>query len=494
MDKFLKNYWSMYLDFLHDFESLTYRDYEIVHFCHLPAFVLPNDHLMNQLKEGFYTKYAKREVMSSKDIQDKFNAFTAKHQTNQPRSGGKVAIHVDKLLRFPNLSLQKKISAANTIMITNGSNQKKNKRSTKKKNRARPLNQTVVTTKQRNKITQIQHTPLYYFGEIEVDVESEIKQVQQKAREILANHNDHPLYSRSTFQKWLLQNISSVIIYMEKIEKLLEQVKISCIVVSTTHSFISRILAVVGSSKGIPSICMQHGIISSELGYIPKIATVDALYGQYEKDWYQQLGIDENALEIIGHPRFDQKYRQPRMNRNSFYQRLGLNYNRKTIMIAVRGNEDIARWRRFIQTLNNKQRFNILIKNYPSKQPHQLTKEFSNVLDTKGFGIYDLFPHVNAVITYSSTVGLEAMLSNKITFVLNKDFPGATGYFQGLGDLMQYEPQQLAEKVIAYFTKADSRHYAEKKRIEFLHHAYPSTQKSIDRLHELVNRLKVKEG
>ncbi|QGH35227.1 hypothetical protein GI584_14735 [Gracilibacillus salitolerans] len=494
MDKFLKNYWSMYLDFLHDFESLTYRKYEIVHFCHLPAYVLPKQHLMNDLQKGFYTPYAKHEVISSKEIQDKFSAFIEKHKSNQPRPGGKIAIHVDKLLRFPNLNMQQKFSPANTIIITNGSVQNNYRRRVKKKNRVRPLNQTVVTTKQKNKPKQIQRIPLYYFGDMQVKVEEQIKQVQRHARQLLAKYKDHPLYSRPSFQKWLLQNISSVITYMEKTEKWFKQINISCIIVSTTHSFISRILAVLGSSKGITSICMQHGIISSELGYIPKIATVDALYGQFEKDWYQKLGVEGNSLEIIGHPRFDQAYSPTRINRTLFYQRLGLNKNQKTIMIAVRGNEDNTQWRKFIHTLNSKLSFNIIIKNYPNKQPHQLTKEFPNVFASQGYGIYDIFPHVDTVIAYSSTVGLEAMLSNKMVFILNKDFPGTTGYYQRLGELMQYDPQQLAEKLIVYFTQPHFRQYAEKLRTQFLSYAYPNTQKSIVRLNLLIDQLVAKGG
>ncbi|SFM06701.1 hypothetical protein SAMN04487943_10791 [Gracilibacillus orientalis] len=494
MDTFLKNYWSIYRDFLHDFESLIYKKYEIVYFCHLPAYILPNLDLMKALQKGFYTQYAKREVSSSKDIQDKFSMFTTKHKTNAAKSEGKVAIHVDKLLRFPKLSINQQFSPSETILLTNGSNRTISRRPIKKKKRARPLDQMVLNTKPKNKLTKINQIPLYYFGDIKVDVETQVKQVQQQARELLANYKDHPLYSRTTFQKWLLQNIRSVIIYMEMTEQLLKKVNISCFVVSTTHSFISRILSVIGLSKGIPSICMQHGIISSELGYIPKIATVDALYGQFEKDWYQKLGIKKDSLEIIGHPRFDQVYSQPILNRLSFYQSLGLNKNQKTIMIVVRGNEDIEQWRKLIQTLNNKQKLNILIKNYPSKQPHMLTKEFTNVFSTQNYGIYDMFPYVDAVIAYSSTVGLEAMLSNKTAFILNKDFPGSTGYYQMLGELMQYDPCQLAEKVIEYFSQPHFKQYADKKRNQFLRYTYPSTQKSIDRLNKLIHQLIAKEG
>lgn len=495
MDTFLKNYWSMYLDFLHDFETLTYRNFEIVYFCHLPSYVLPNTDLMNELHKDSFLHHFKRVVSSSEDIQNKFSSFTAKHTKNHTKTTGKIAIHIDKLLRFPQHSLQQYFSSSNTVLLTNGIKQKSKRGLVKKKNRARPINQTVavVKRKKRSKLPKIQNIPIQYFEDFKVNIDTKIKQVQQQARELFIQYQDHWLYSRASFQKWLLQNISSVMTYMEITEQLLKNIAISCFVISTSHSYISRILAVIGSSKGIPSICMQHGIISSELGYIPKIATVDALYGQFEKDWYTRLGIKEEALEIIGHPRFDQIDSPPSVGRASFYQSLGLIKGRKTIMIAVRSNEDINQWRTFIQTLNNKKKFNILIKNYPSKQPHPLTKEFSNVFPTRNYQIYDLFPHVDAVVAYSSTVGLEAMLSNKPVFILTKDFPGATGYYRGIGELMQYDPQQLAEKMVAYFTQSDYQQYAHKKWKQFLRYAYPSNQKSMDRLHVLIHRI-VREG
>src|SRR5699024_9130970 len=98
--------------------------------------------------------------------------------------------------------------------------------------------------------------------------------------------------------------------------------------------------------------CMQHGIISSELGYIPKIATVDAVYGQFEKDWYQQLGADLSSIEIVGHPRFDQMHYPSKIYQKTFYHNLGLKNDKKTIMLAARSNEDIVQWRQFIQQLN----------------------------------------------------------------------------------------------------------------------------------------------
>ncbi|SHN07263.1 hypothetical protein [Gracilibacillus kekensis] len=493
MDTFLKNYWSLYMDFLDDFASLTYRGFSLVYFCHLPSYVLRNPALLKELEKEAYIKNVKKEVVYSKDIQDKFRLFTEKHRVDSIKKHGKVAITVDKLLRFPKTNIHQQFSSADTVLLTNSAPTKSPeiKQPAKRKNKARIINTTIAKTKntKKDKPTTVRNIPLYYLGDYHINVEKQIKEVQQAARKILSQNKSHHLYQNPTFQKWLLLTLASVITYMERTHQLLKKVNISCFVVSTTHSFINRILAVVGSKQGIPTICMQHGIISSELGYIPKIATVDAVYGQFEKDWYQKLGAKPGSIEIVGHPRFDQMYNRSKVDQPNFIKRVGLNKDRKTIMIAVRGEEDLNKWRQFIQVLNNKQKCNIIIKNYPSSQPHPLTKEFTNVYTIKGFTLYDIFPHVDAVITYSSTVGLEAMLSECVVFILDKSFKGKTGYYRKLTPLLQYDPKVLAEQLSSYLTKPSYRNYAEQKRLQFLRHAYPSKKRSFDRLKQLIKRL-----
>ncbi|WP_058307190.1 glycosyltransferase family protein [Gracilibacillus massiliensis] len=489
MDTFLKNYWSLYMDFLQDFASLTYRGFSLVYFCHLPSYVLRNPVLLKKLENETYIKNVKKEVASSKDIQDMFRLFTEKHRVDSIKKNGKVAITVDKLMRFPKASIHQQFSSKDTVILTTGTSEKSKKISQKKKNKARLINNTIATIKRRNNPTSVKHSSIYYLGDFHLDVEKQIKQVQQQARIIVSQQKGHHLYQNPAFQKWLHHTIASVITYIEITNQLLKKVNISCFVVSTTHSFINRILAVVGSAQGIPTICMQHGIISSELGYIPKIATVDAVYGQFEKDWYQKLGATANSIEIVGHPRFDQSHSPYKVDKLTFYRKLSIRKDRKTILIAVRGDEDINHWRKFIQVLNNKQKCNIIIKNYPSSEPHPLTKEFTNVYAIKGFTLYAIFPHVDAVVTYSSTVGLEAMISGRVVFILDKNFKGKTGYFQKLTPLTQQDPLVLAEQLISYLTKSSYRNFAKQKISQFLRYAYPSKKRSFDRLKLLIKRL-----
>lgn len=489
MDTFIKNYWSLYMDFLHDFEALTYQDVALVYLIPLPGYIFHHSQIMQALEKKAFIKHMKRPVKTSKDIQNKFNQFTAINQGNQKKKNGKLAIHVDKLLRLPKKNIIQQFSAAEPIILSNGKSKKKKARKSTGRKKATVINTPIARKRTVNKPTNKGNTLIYYLNDYEVNVSKKIRRIQQKAKTLLSQYQNHHLYGEPSFQKWLLEQIAQVISHMEKTVHFLKKVPVSCFIVSTTHSFMNRILAIIGAKQGIPTICLQHGIISSELGYIPKIATVDAVYGQFEKDWYQKLGAKPSSLEIIGHPRFDQMYHSSRYNRRIFQSRLGLDKRRETIMIAARRNEDINRWRQFIQQLNKKKKYNIIIKNYPGSEPHLLTKELDNVYSIQGYSLYDVFHHVDLVVAYSSTVGLEAMLSGRVVFILNKNFPGMTGYYQSLSPLIQHNPSTLAEQVNRYFTDKSFRKTAEGKRRQFLSYAYPSKQLSINRLNKLVSRL-----
>ncbi|WP_163537028.1 hypothetical protein [Gracilibacillus sp. YIM 98692] len=584
MDTFSRNYWSLYLDFIKDFEKLIYKGFSLPYLCHLPSLILNNDKISNELKDKNYIRKLKHRVNDPKEFQEVFNHFIQSHQKPLVKNKhGKVVIHVDKLLRFPPHTLNDFLDPSNTILLTKGKktssprNKSKVKKTSGKKSRSRkpapstnkksqakktapstnnkrtvkktsssiqnkrknakkqslnsknkkyrsgsnmkaikarpsstnPINKKMkavsltnaekqrkknYAVKKRNnavkKNTSLQKRfPYDHLFNYAIDTNKSAAQVQNQARKMLKAYKGHHFYKNKKFQTWFLNNIATVINHIEMTKNFLNKVPISCIVVSTTHSFINRILALVAAEKGIPTICMQHGIISSELGYIPKIATVDAVYGNFERDWFKKVGAPDQSTEVIGHPRFDEVFASPKMTRTQFNRKLGLDPKKKTLMIAARGSEDDDKWRTLIQTISKKINLNILIKNYPSKTPHKLTKEFSFVYPTQGYTIYDIFPHVDAVVTYSSTVGLEAMLAQKSVFILNTNFSGYTGYYKRLGKLVQADPRILAKLIISYFTNRQISSYAANTRKKFLAYAYPNLSKSGARLKNLINKL-----
>ncbi|MDQ0159588.1 hypothetical protein [Alkalibacillus salilacus] len=500
MNTLTRNYWSLYMDFLNDFENLKYDGYSISYlFCNFYSQVSKNPALWKQLSSEKFHKHLRSQVNEHKEIQEVFDQFMAQHRRKLQvkKENGLVAFHNDKLLRISRPTILKYFHPSRTIMLQANirrPNQIK-KRSNKKKGsnkvnlssgnhikKIKPPKQTVSSTQSQ------QNLNTDYLSDYSINTKKAVVHLQNRAREIFAAHKNHPLYQNKSFQLYFLNMIAAIVERIEQAKHFLSERPISCVIVSTTHSYINRILAVVAATKGIPSICMQHGIIASEFGYIPKIATIDAVYGNYEVKWYNQLGVPRSSIEIIGHPRFDQAFGRLTTKRSQFNRRLGLNNNKRTLLIVIRNNEDINRWRKLIQTIK-KLNLNIIIKNYPSKKPHKLTKEFSFVQSTADYSIYDIFPHVDTVISYTSTVALEASIANKPVFILNRNFDGYSGYFQALGQLVKSDPKQLGEVIMKYFTDSEFKAYASRKRQKFLRIAYPDMSNSGQRLKRSVARL-----
>lgn len=494
MDTFIKNYWSLYNDFLLKFEKLTYKGFSLAYLCHLPSFVSTNRELWNKLYDPKFIKYIEHEVQHQKEIQAKFNQFVLHHtkkRSNEHNPKGKVVVHIDKLLRFPQSTFINYFDAKHTIILV--SSEKKAKLM---KNKMSILQTPSIDGSTARKkyhvpakgINQITTIPLnrYYSN-----IDGEIAKIKQQAIVILDSYKNHYVFGMSSFREWLLLKLHAVMNRIIMSKSFFEDNAVSCIIVSTTHSYINRILAVVAAEKGIPTICMQHGIMSSELGYIPKIATIDAVYGQFEKDWYEKLGVSGSSIKIIGHPRFDQAYQKPKLTRDQFYRKLTLDRNKKTILFVVRGDKHVDRWSLLIKELSKHHHVNILIKNYPSNKDHPLVREFPFVFSTKGLDLYNIFPHVDVVVAYSSTVALEAMLAEKHVFILKDDFEGYTNYFANLGNIVQSDPNQLAPYIAKYLSRPHFREEVENRRKNFLQYAYPQTKKSNDRLKELIEKLTI---
>ncbi len=464
MNTYVKNYWSVYLDFLHDFKQLKYRGFSLPYLYHLPSLTRHNKAFWQALYDDKFDEQLKHHVVDQKEIQDVFQAYIQSHQKQAlvKNKHGKVLVNYDTILRFPQKTFDDYFDHSKTLILRVGPDENHK---------------------------AISKIPTIYLNDYKIDTLEAIIQLQYETKTLFKTYRGHHLYKDTNFQKVFMKKIVDIVHYIEQSVRLLDDISVSCIIVSSTHGYISRVLALVAMEKGIPVICMQHGIIANEFGYIPKIATIDAVYGHYETSWYQRIGVPKESLAIIGHPRFDQAFQTPTVAKLKFHNQLGLDTCRKTLLIVVRGNRNIVKWRNLIRTISEKLHLNILIKDFPGNPPHPLTKEFPFVHSTKTYRLYDILPNVDGVVSYPSTVALEAMLVNKPVFILNRKHPNNTGYYDDLDELVQTDPIKLGELVVKLFNDQKYSKYVKDKREDFLQIAYPNISLSGERLKKLMNRL-----
>ncbi|GFZ77903.1 spore coat polysaccharide biosynthesis protein SpsB [Compostibacillus humi] len=496
MNTYIQNYWSLYLEFINDFQELIYKGYSLPYLCHFPSLIRKNREVWGSFRNVDFTKELRKKVKDQKEVQELFDQYikSYKRYAANKNSDGKIVIQYDSLLRIPKTAMAENFDSEETVLLfPNAPRKNKGKQRDKfKLNSYKPSEygpesrrMTITTVKEGYSL------PAYYLSSYTADVRKAVYHLQHQAKKIFESKKEHPLYKHTSFQTAFLKQLSAIIQKIEQTKAFLDEVKASCIIVSSTLYFNSRVLVIHAAERGIPTVCLQHGIIGTEFGYIPKMATIDAVYGNYEKDFYKKLGVPERAIEIVGHPRFDQAFTKHSISRLELHEKLGMDCNKKTLLLVVRGNRDIDNWRELIRNVSKTLDINILVRNYPKNNtPHLLTKEFAFVHSSKNFELYDLLRNVNGVVSYSSTVGLEAMLLNKPVFILHLNAPSYTDYYENLGQLFQTNPKKLSKVIIRYFRDPVWQTYAKEKREEFLKYAYPDFTHSGERLKKLINRIK----
>ncbi|QGH35589.1 hypothetical protein GI584_16730 [Gracilibacillus salitolerans] len=469
MNTYEKNYWTVYLDFLDDFAELEYKGYPLVYLLHYGSLIRENKELIEALHDPAYTISLKNTLNDLSDIQQTFSKKKATIQRPfKKNKNGKILLHdVYDLLRFPNDTFYHYFDKRKTLI----------------------LQDTIPQRKEKQYLVGLKGYPIQNFDNYKKDVTDPINKLKKKAQVILSKFPNHLVYTNQTFRSRLFMQIAKIVNRIEEVANLFRKMSISTVIVPSTHYPESRTLVFVAAGYGIPTICMQHGIISSEFGYIPKIADIDAVYGQFEINWYQQNGINKKDLEIIGHPRFDMINQVPKIRKEEIKQNLGIDPTKKTLLLIIRGQLLFEKWNAFLDHLGTKDNINVIIKDFRYKENHPLLDTHSFVYASKGYHHYDLFSLSDVVVSYASTVALEAMLAKKPVFILDEAFPGNTGYYHNMEKLLQSDPKQLSKLVTDFFTNKNLQSYMDNTITEFLSQSYSNKISSGKRLMRLINRL-----
>ncbi|WP_431801492.1 CDP-glycerol glycerophosphotransferase family protein [Halobacillus andaensis] len=478
MNTFERNIWSLYYEFLETFKVLKYKGFSIPYLCHFRSLIRNNNNVYNNLSSEDFIKSLTHEVKDKQSFQELFNAYKRTHvnksksklpkKSNHPEK--KVVLYdAAKLLRFPKDTINKYFKPSETIALYDF----------KPKNKKRKVMKGIP----------IEGVPKHYLNQYRAKVNSNIQILKRKAAEIISTFSNHPMFNHKKFKPYFDKQIEGIVHRIEEAGRYFSRNPVSCIVFSSTHYYQSRTIAMVAAEVGIPTICMQHGIIGNEIGYIPQIADVEAVYGDFEAEWFKQLGVSKKSIEVIGHPRFDTIHKKPAVSKRALEKQLGLKPGKKMIVMIVRNDQQIKKWREFIKALGNKRDYNIVVRDYPRLTPHPLTTKYPYLYPSKDIQLYDLIHHSDLVVTYLSTVGLEAMIAGKPVFILSTPFPNYTGYYDYLGELTQTDPVKVSKLINKYFSDTNMKKLVNKRRKRFLARAYPAVKPSGQRLVNLIKRL-----
>jgi hypothetical protein len=224
---------------------------------------------------------------------------------------------------------------------------------------------------------------------------------------------------------WYQINVRFPVLY-SLITELLQKTTPKKVVVGYDITPEGRMMTVCCKEKNIPSVCIQHGSIAGEPMDGEHIVEHYLLYGQKAKEYLIKIGNNPGSLEVFGAPYLDE-ISFSFDERESFLKKLGLDINKKTILIALSGPGHCTTFIHFDQIVSNivksakkHTKLNYVFKLHRKDKKENYTKIFKKwkldipVIEATDKNIpTDIFTwlgNVDILITGSSTVALEAML------------------------------------------------------------------------------------
>lgn len=462
--------YSLYLDFIDAFQSITYKGFPLVLFINFQLFIniLNNQHIQSKITDTEFEQCLKNKVLVRREIQPKFDQFInpLKRPLSNEKKNGKILLYDEVNLRFTDNVYLEYFDSSTTVILR--------------------------TTSQNKQFLGI---PIHCLNEYKSDIGQLMQEIKRKTDKIFLSNKSHPIFKIARIQKRLHMEMRSIMQWLPAVINYFEQTPISCILLGGGGDHVSRTLIFVASSKGIPSICLQHGIIAADRGWLPTYATKEAVYGEYEKEFYKSAGVPEEKIEIIGHPKYDRIFTETYMTKDEFCKKLGINPHKKTILIATQPVAwGVSILQPFIESLIHYD-FEIIIKPHPSeirtglfKEYEKLTKQHQSVkLAVAEPELYQILANVDIVCVFYSTVGLEAALFGKPVIYSN------TGPYEGADyeyakHLTESIPNKLAYRAKLLTTNQAYRKKIDDKKRNLLLKAYPQ-QLSGKKLSDLIYRL-----
>ncbi|UQZ36960.1 hypothetical protein C2I18_27555 [Paenibacillus sp. PK3_47] len=470
MSVYLSNYWSLYSEFIHVFKELKYRDIPLALMTNFYQQI--NDELRSNMEqEDFAAKLNNPGIKELSGIQPFFDKMTAPlNRTFKTNSKGKLLVNLD-YTRISEKTLNEHFSPDHTLILS------------------------------RSRAPEYFGIPNLYIGNFKGDTRSAAEELVQSAASIFAKYEEHPAYGHPFFSQTFIKRIPGIIDTIETVFNLYDQNPVGAVLIGTTEDVVSRSLAIIGGMKGIPGICLQHGILMGEEAFIPVFSSHVGVYGEYEKAWYVTRGLEEQRIAVIGHPRYDEIFASTRQPDPAIFEAFDLDPDKITLLVATGPQLDARKIQTLVTELVAGGQFQVIIKPHPWELSKKLISLYTDleqkhksvhVIQDRKVDTRDLILHSDGVIATLSTVALEGLLFNKPVFVYyfitaNREYD----YYNTLENYIQNEPEELINTVSLYFTTEEEKLKYEEVKKRFLLHSYQvrhSGEELLHLIHQLMER------
>ncbi|MEK3791996.1 CDP-glycerol glycerophosphotransferase family protein [Paenibacillus sp. FSL R7-0204] len=451
MSIYLSNYWSLYSEFIHTAQELKYRNIPLALMTNFYQQI--NDELRSEMgSSGFKLKLEHSGIHEQYQIQPFFeNRVAPLYQPVKSNLKGKILINLD-YIRMSEKTISEHFSGDSAMILS------------------------------RSRADELFGIPNVYSLGYKQDTKAAAEELVRRAADLFAKDEGHPAFSNDFFVQTFLSRIPSIVDTIEMVFNLYNDLPVAAVMVGTTEDIASRALAVVAGMKGIPSVCLQHGILMGEEAFIPVFSSHIAIYGQYEHDWYVRRGLEAGRIVITGHARYDDIFTSKVTSTDSFRETYQLDPHKITLLIATGPTLDEYKIRTLLTQLASHPQFQLIIKPHPWELSKKLIslyteyeEEYSNVhvVTDRKADTRELIMKSDAVVATLSTVALEGLLFGKPVFVYkfiqaNREYD----YYDTLERYIQKEPSDLTRIIARYYSSNIEKSNYKTVKEKFLQQSY----------------------
>lgn len=274
--------------------------------------------------------------------------------------------------------------------------------------------------------------------------------------------------------------------FYEMANALIDREGVDCVAVNQDLARWQKVLIWVGNARGLRTICFQHGASPDLPRYGRHIAKQVALWGEHEREVYLKNGhATPERIAVVGDP-FLQVLKTTRYSRQEICHRLGLDPEKKIILMAGErfvtlcsqferpGSSNRTLWL-VCNTVREMKDVQLLVR----LKEEQVYAEFGGDFELKReilrqargirvvvdstSDVYQLLFIADLVVVTFSTLGLEAMLFGKPVLVLHLDRDhDLMGYLKSGGVLCARDEGEISPAITAaLYDEATRRRLAE---------------------------------
>lgn len=230
------------------------------------------------------------------------------------------------------------------------------------------------------------------------------------------------LFRRPSFRAWLLRASIRTAYAASALRTLFDAFPATVLVTASDASFWGRCATLEATRRGIPSLTLQHGMMVGTSAYAPVVSSQFAAWGEASARWLRARAVPAEKLVVTGAPRLDHIVNRSPASREVIAAKLSIDPGTRWVVLATNPitfahNAALLRAARGgIRAWGEKAI--LLVKLHPSEDPvpyrAMVARDAGVAIVHHGeVPLYDLLASAEVLLTFHSSVGVEAMLLDR---------------------------------------------------------------------------------